>query len=53
MARGQHYEHGADIGVPGFAASKFEAFEQARSQGLALQGRQTVLVGPSVFRRES
>ena len=28
-ARWEHYEHGADIGVRGFGASKGEAFEQA------------------------
>jgi SHS2 domain-containing protein len=28
-ARWEHYEHGADIGVRGFGASKAEAFEQA------------------------
>ncbi|HXZ91892.1 MAG TPA: archease, partial [Burkholderiales bacterium] len=32
-ARWEHFEHGADIGVRGFGASKGEAFEQA---GLAL-----------------
>lgn len=31
--RWEHYEHGADIGVRGFGATKAEAFEQA---GLAL-----------------
>ena len=29
MARWEHYDHGADIGVRGFGASKAEAFEQA------------------------
>lgn len=29
MARWEHYEHGADIGVRGFGASQAEAFEQA------------------------
>jgi SHS2 domain-containing protein len=29
MARWEHYEHGADIGVRGFGATKAEAFEQA------------------------
>lgn len=29
MARWEHYEHGADIGVRGFGGSKGEAFEQA------------------------
>ncbi|MGZ5118810.1 MAG: archease [Burkholderiales bacterium] len=28
-ARWEHYEHGADIGVRGFGATKTEAFEQA------------------------
>jgi SHS2 domain-containing protein len=28
-ARWEHYEHGADIGVRGFGASKAQAFEQA------------------------
>ena len=28
-ARWEHYEHGADIGVRGFGATKREAFEQA------------------------
>ena len=29
MARWEHYEHGADIGVRGLGATKAEAFEQA------------------------
>ena len=29
MARWEHYEHGADIGVRGFGPTKAEAFEQA------------------------
>jgi SHS2 domain-containing protein len=29
MARWEHYEHGADIGVRGFGATKAQAFEQA------------------------
>ena len=29
MPRWEHYEHGADIGVRGFGATKAEAFEQA------------------------
>lgn len=29
MAAWEHYEHGADLGVRGFGASKAEAFEQA------------------------
>jgi len=29
MTRWEHYEHGADIGVRGFGATKAEAFEQA------------------------
>ena len=29
MARWEHYEHGADIGVRGFGVSEAEAFEQA------------------------
>ena len=29
MAHWEHFEHGADIGVRGFGASKAEAFEQA------------------------
>ena len=29
MARWEHYEHGADIGVRGFGATAAEAFEQA------------------------
>ncbi len=29
MARWEHYEHGADIGVRGYGASAAEAFEQA------------------------
>ena len=29
MARWEHYEHGADIGVRGFGATQAQAFEQA------------------------
>ena len=29
MTRWEHYEHGADIGVRGFGATKAQAFEQA------------------------
>ena len=29
MARWEHYEHGADIGVRGFGATKAQAFERA------------------------
>lgn len=44
MTRWEHYEHGADIGVRGFGASKAEAFEQA---GLALTA---VIAEPAAVR---
>lgn len=50
-ARWEHYEHGADIGVRGFGATKSEAFEQAAlaltaviTDAAGIQAREAVAV---------